>query len=619
MNEKGTTASEYRADIDGLRAVAVALVVAFHAFPRWVPGGFIGVDVFFVISGYLISGNIISGIESSRFTLGDFYIRRARRILPALAIVLAATLLIGRAVLLPSTYQKLGLQALSGVLFVPNLAFWNEAGYFDAAAETKPLLHLWSLGVEEQFYLLWPILLMILSKRPTRLLAILCAIVAASLAYSSYAAIYSPAAAFYSPLSRLWELGSGGVLFLVARHRRDNNALSLVGIVLILASAILLKKTSTFPGFAAIPSVAGSALVIVSGSTILARKLPELLGRISYPLYLWHWPLLVLAGSNGMNSTGQRLIVVAVSLVLSFLTYQLLERPIRFGRLRQTGVVASFIVMIGIACVSVFAFYDHPAPDRYSPEIRPVLALADYNPETDARYPSCWASEKAPFESYGAECRKGKILLWGDSHAARLYTGFKDSGSEVAQFTRSGCMPSLAIERRSPCDESNASIVKEIGRLRPRRVIVFAAWLNHEVNGQLGDERIESIRRAVELLTQTVDDVVIVGPAPFWEPDLPTATLRFWDANRILPDRMQPASKNYHAVDAILAAIASQRGARFVSAFDGMCNVAGCLTHTSASRSDLLSWDYGHLTTSGAHYLVRGLRLDEWPLGPRPD
>ena len=351
-------------------------------------------------------------------------------------------------------------------MFVPNFVFWNEAGYFDAAAETKPLLHLWSLGVEEQFYLLWPILLTILSKRPTRLLVILCAIVAASLAYSSYAAIYSPAAAFYSPLSRLWELGSGGILFIVARHRGDNNALSLLGIVLILASAVLLRKTSTFPGFAAIPSVGGSALVIASGSRILARKLPELLGRISYPLYLWHWPLLVLAGTNGMNSTGQRLIVVAVSLALSFLTYQLLERPIRFGRLQRTGVIASFVVMIGVACASVLALYDRRVPDRYSPEIRPALALMDYNPETDARYPSCWASEKAPFESYRAKCRKGEILLWGDSHAARLYTGFKNCGTEAAQFTRSGCMPSLVTERRSPCDESNASIVEEIGRLR---------------------------------------------------------------------------------------------------------------------------------------------------------
>jgi hypothetical protein len=450
------------------------------------------------------------------------------------------------------------------------------------------------------------------------MLAVLCAIVATSLAYSCYAAIYSPAAAFYSPLSRLWELGSGGILFIVTKHRRDNNVLSLFGLALILASAALLDKTSTFPGFAAMPSVAGSALVIASGSTILARKLPEQLGRISYPLYLWHWPLLVLAATNGMNSTAQRLIVVAVSLALSFLTYRLLEKPIRFGRLRRTGVVASCAVTVGVACVSILALFDH-RPDRYSAEIRPVLALVGYNPETDARYPSCWASEKASFESYAAECRNGDIMLWGDSHAARLYTGFKNSGIPAAQFTRSGCMPSLVTDRRSLCDESNTSIVEEIERSKPHRVIIFAAWLNHGVNWQLGDERVESIRRAVERLKRTVDDVIILGPAPFWDPDLPIAAIRFWDANQILPDRLQPADKNYHAVDAILAAIARQQGARFISAFDEICNVAGCLTHTSASRSDLLSWDYGHLTTSGAHYLLQALRMDELPPGSRPN
>jgi peptidoglycan/LPS O-acetylase OafA/YrhL len=609
MHQEKAGARNYRADIDGLRAVAVILVVAFHAFPDVVRGGFIGVDVFLVISGYLISGNILSGIRSRTFTLSDFYVRRARRILPSLVVMLAGTLAIGWAVLLPAAYQALGLHALAGALFFPNFVFWNEVGYFDRAAETKPLLHLWSLGVEEQFYLVWPILLMILSKWPKMLLAILCTIVSASLIYSCYATVYSPAAAFYSPLSRLWELGIGGILYVLASHPRNNNWLSSAGIALIAGSALLIERTTAFPGAFAIIPVAGTALVIFSGSSILSHKLPELLGRISYPLYLWHWPLLSLAAINGMNSIGQRVLVITVSTLLAWLTYVLIEGPVRFGRFKRPGVPASVAAAIGVAGFSAFVFYDEGIPERFPKEIRSVLALAKYDPQIDARYPKCWLSAPTPFESYGAECRTGETVIWGDSHAARLYTGFKGSGT-VAQFTRDGCMPSLNDGRQIVCDISNAAIIGEITRLKPKRVIIFAAWLNHPINWQLQDEHVQSIRRAIKQLKQAVDDVVVLGPVPFWTPDLPTAVFRFWVENKSLPDRMQPAPMRYHDVDAILAAVSKEQGARFISVFDSLCNEAGCLTHTASSKGDLLSWDYGHLTTSGAHSVMEVLQLD---------
>ncbi len=232
-----------------------------------------------------------------------------------------------------------------------------------------------------------------------------------------------------------------------------------------------------------------------------------------------------------------------------------------------------------------------------------------YNPETDARYPSCWLASTTPFELYGAECRTGETLIWGDSHAARLYSGFKPSGIAAAQFTRSGCMPALSAAQ-DVCSLSNASVVEEIARLRPRRVIIFAAWLNYGLNWQPGDERVESIRRAVKRLRETVDDVIILGAAPFWLPSLPTEVIHFWTANRRFPERIQPAPKNYREIDAILSAIAAEQRARFISVFDEMCNAGGCLTHTLSSGSDLLSWDYGHLTTSGAHFMLQALQLD---------
>lgn len=575
-----------------------------------VPGGFIGVDIFFVISGYLISGNIVSRIEAGAFTLGDFYVRRARRILPALALTIAATLAAGWVVLTPSAYRALGLHALSGALFFPNLTFWSEVGYFDPAAETKPLLHLWSLGIEEQFYLLWPVLLMTLSRRQRLLVPVLCAVVAASFAYSCYAARYSPAAAFYSPFSRLWELGAGGILFMFLRKPAKNAILSSLGIILIAASALLLKKTSSFPGAAAVPPVAGALLVIASGSRILDRKLPELVGKISYPLYLWHWPLLSFAAINGTDSFELRVVIVAASLTLSVLTYQWVEKPIRFGKFKRSGVVASCMVMVGLAGLSALVFLDRGVPERLPLEIRSFLELAEYDPKTDGRVPACWVYDTTPFESYGPECRIGATLFWGDSHAARLYSGLGSVGAEAAQFTRNSCLPSLQTAPQSVCDQSNANIIAEIKRLKPRRVIIFAAWLNYGVVWQMNVNQAEAIRRAVAQLRQTVDDVIILGPAPVWAPDLPSATFRFWFKNRSLPDRMPPAAKAYQSADAVLKAIAQQEGVRFISVFDALCNVEGCLTHTPDSKSDLLAWDYGHFTSSGARSVLQILQLN---------
>ena len=294
-----------------------------------------------------------------------------------------------------------------------------------------------------------------------------------------------------------------------------------------------------------------------------------------------------------MTSVGQRVAVIVVSLLLAWLTYSFVERPIRFGHLKRWGAPASVTITIVLACFSAFVFSDGGVPTRFSQELRYVLSLMKYDFKSDARVFSCWLTASTPFESYGPECRTGSTLIWGDSHAARLYSGFKQSGIVAAQFTRDGCMPALSAAR-DVCSLSNASIVEEVARLRPKRVIIFAAWLNHGL--KLGDERIESIRRGVKRLRETVDDVIILGPAPFWLPDLPTAVVSFWTTNKRFPERLQPAPKNYGEVDAILSAVAVEQGARFISVFDEICNEGGCLTHTPSSSSDLLSWDYGHLT-----------------------
>jgi len=295
----------YRPDVDGLRAIAVLSVLAFHAFPRAAPGGFAGVDVFFVISGFLISGILFEALRAGHFSFIDFYRRRVRRIFPALILVLAASLGLGWMLLLPDEYRLLGKHALAGAGFLSNIALWREAGYFAPAAEVTPLLHLWSLGVEEQYYLVWPLLLAFFAGRPRALPWMIVGLAAVSFALNVWLTPRAPSAAFYLPLTRFWELMAGSALAYHVHYgspgRRMADAKAAAGLALVAAGIALLSAGRAFPGWWALAPVVGSSLLIAAGPAawinrrLLSNPVMVYIGLISYPLYLWHWPLLVYA------------------------------------------------------------------------------------------------------------------------------------------------------------------------------------------------------------------------------------------------------------------------------------------------------------------------------------
>lgn len=377
----------YRSDIDGLRAVAVLSVVIFHAFPQILPGGFTGVDVFFVISGFLISTILYSNLEAGRFSILDFYGRRIRRIFPALILVMAACYALGWFVLLPDEYAQLGKHMAGGAGFVQNFILWGESGYFDNAAETKPLLHLWSLGIEEQFYIVWPILLWIGYRLKLNLLSvtIVIAIVSFVLNIRGINVTKDLTATFYSPQTRFWELLIGATaayltlypsakfkafcaqvltglskLFQTIQWSKDKlkrmtesgadaakqhahthaNAYSIVGLLLLVVGVALINKHRAFPGWWALLPTVGAVLLIIAGPqgiinrTLLSNKLMVGIGLISYPLYLWHWVILsflrIMQGEVPL--WWHRIIAVLVAVVLSILTYKFVEKPIRFGK-----------------------------------------------------------------------------------------------------------------------------------------------------------------------------------------------------------------------------------------------------------------------------------------------
>lgn len=357
---------KYRPDIDGLRAVAIVSVVIFHALPSMLPGGFIGVDIFFVISGFLISTIIFSSLEHDRFSLVEFYIRRISRIFPALILVLISVLAFGYVLLSFDEYQQLGKHTAAGAGFIQNFVLWREAGYFDNSAETKPLLHLWSLAIEEQFYVFWPLLLAFFWKRKWSFLKITAAVAVISFAANIYLMHRNATAAFYLPMARFWELMVGGMLAYATLHRpqlisRHKNGQSVIGFALLLTGLLTINTGRNFPGWWALLPIIGAFFVISAGSDawlnkkLLANKLMTWIGLISYPLYLWHWPLLSFLRITG-NGASQIEIFWAVfsAVLLAWLTYSFLEKPVRSARKKRiiaTVLLATIFVifLFGIA------------------------------------------------------------------------------------------------------------------------------------------------------------------------------------------------------------------------------------------------------------------------------
>ena len=329
----------YRPDIDGMRGFAVLFVLVFHAFPERLPGGFVGVDIFFVISGFLITRIIFSDMDRGSFSPATFYARRVRRIFPALIVVLIASVALGYQLMLVPDLTSLCRNTAASALFSANLMLLSETGYFDIDAHLKPLLHLWSLGIEEQFYLVWPWLLLVV-PRPWFVRFVI-AVMVSSFALNILLIHHYPSATFYLPVTRAWELMAGA---LVARYQPARGArsglIAAAGVIAIGVSLFWFNSRTVFPGWAAALPVAGTMLLLCSkeslfNRTILGNRIAVNVGLISYPLYLWHWPLLVFTQiyRSGLPLTNlQRVLLLALSFALAWLTYKFVEKPIRFGK-----------------------------------------------------------------------------------------------------------------------------------------------------------------------------------------------------------------------------------------------------------------------------------------------
>lgn len=468
---------KYRPDIDGLRAIAVIAVVGFHYFPGQLKGGFIGVDIFFVISGFLISSIVFSNLEQGRFSFAEFYSRRIRRIFPALITVMLACFAFGWFALIADEYRQIGKHILGGAGFVSNFVLWTESGYFDNSAETKPLLHFWSLAIEEQFYLFWPLLLAFVWQRRGNFLLITALIAIVSFTANIYLIHTSRIAAFYSPIARFWELMIGGILAYLSLHRpesihRFKNMQAVLGVTLLTLGLVLIRKANAFPGWWALLPAVGAFGLIAAGPTawfnrkILANRILVRIGLISYTLYLWHWPLLSFAriaeGEEPADSI--RIAALLISLALAGMTTRWIEKPIRFGPHGKAKTIALATAMAMVAYLGYLPY------QRNGLEFRAAVTDFTLNSQVTGqfvgpgwqyaknvsclnRYPFKEADDYSWWFCMLSKEQDPTIVLLGNSYANHLYPG-------LAQQTRLRRHTILSIGTCSPVEVDESTLIE---------------------------------------------------------------------------------------------------------------------------------------------------------------
>ncbi len=624
----------YRRDIDGLRAVAVVAVVAYHAFPGWIRGGFIGVDIFFVISGFLISGVLFKDLARGTFNLPDFYARRIKRIFPALCLVLATCCVVGWFMLTPSEYEDLGKEVLAGASFASNFYFWLQTGYFDGGADTKPLLHLWSLAIEEQFYLVWPLFLWLVWRLKTRPIVIIPVLCAVSFAANLVLVGHDQPAAFYSPPSRFWELMTGALLANLtlsgdpgSRWARIQEHRSIFGAALLILGLMLTNERSAFPGWYALLPVLAAVLLISSPESWFNRRVLgcgplRAIGLISYPLYLWHWPVLYLVRYFGLWQTagdnGARWIAIAVSVVLSYLTYVLIEKPIRFGPLKKyatvpLGGLIGVLIGVGALTVSTDGF-----ASRDQGEMSRLARFAEKYPATEWRDRSCFLSPADGAEKFAPECEGSKkaagrlMFLWGDSYAAALYPGLKtleEAGDfRLAQYTASACPPLLGsrFPAQRHCVEINNAVARRIAAAKPDTVLLTARWSYRDI--EPGYDFKYLANTVAEVKKAGVPHIIVVGPTPQWEKPMPSMLGRCADQQTNQDGSWFSScglAPGIDELDRSLRNFSQQLGVSYLSAYNELCNTHGCMT--VLDNGAVSTYDLGHLSPEASRLLMRKL------------
>jgi peptidoglycan/LPS O-acetylase OafA/YrhL len=615
---------KYRADIDGLRALAIIPVLFYHVGVPGFAGGFAGVDVFFVISGYLICGMIDADIKGGAFSLGNFYKRRILRILPALFVMFLVTSVLAYTYCLPVELEEYSKSLASAVGSVSNIYFASTAGYFDAPAATKPLLHTWSLGVEEQFYLIAPLMLLLAYRFLPKLARPLFAIIAVvSFAAAVLVSYRNTDFIFYLTPFRAWELMLGALLaigfFPVPETGLGRNLCGSAGLLLVLGAVVFGSASAPLLAVTSVASI-GSALLIASGERgpsmagrLLSLRPIVFIGLISYSLYLWHWPLIVFQRTDGLlvadaSSTVTELVLIVTSIAVACLSWKFVELPFR-AKARDTSKAAVFGIA-STAMASAFALCGlvliaNGAPFRFPDRVVAIASYLAYDPSAAFRSGHCYLSGNRQHLDVQTcmtlDPKRPNYLLVGDSHAAHLWLGLHSAMPDVniMQASVGACRPVIQpvsmLDTRA-CPRLMQFVFNDfLAHNKVDKVLLSASWK---------DEDIPGLSTTLDVLKQRGIDVIVLGPIVEYDSALPRLL-----ADEILYHKPSTASAmrtpGIHERDRTLSRIVTARGATYISVYDQVCHNGRC---DEFAEGDIpMQFDAGHLTAEGSVEVGRRL------------
>ncbi len=634
----------FRDDVNGLRALAVVAVVLFHFNPSMLPAGFAGVDVFFVISGYLMTGAIFPKVQAGTFTLTGFYTSRAKRLIPALVVLCAAMLAWGYFNLLPFEYKQLGQHVAGALSFTSNLMFYSESGYFDSASHLKWLLHTWSLSAEWQFYLVYPLIIIavlrVLGASAGRLVIVGLTIL--SFAFATWASYHLESFAYYMLPSRAWEMLMGGVVYLHPVSLRDSKKapVALAGLLLIVASLFVLDSSTAWPGQWALLPVIGTCLVIAAGCTgsrLAKHWLVAWMGKTSYSTYLWHWPICVYLFKSGLDEQPQAIIGgVLLSFMLGLVSFLTVENiagqrtaspgPVRtrLAKARSPAAIAAFCLVLVAGFTVVIS---NGAAYRVKGEIEALSAITNvyeyYDFKQNIRYGVCHSVSKELSYAHCIEPRRKMLFIWGDSYAAALYQGIlsaRDNGYTeygISQMTDGNGPPFFAIPGKTDegklVAQANNDRLEAVAHYKPDMVVltwlVFGSNAPHEQHQALTmlQETVSKIKAA-----SPVSKIVVIGPVPHWNGNLSSVVLGYWAKHNKVPPQYMAYGLNPQVADwdGFFKQHVPSIGASYISALDILCKGEGCLTRLGSDLIDLPVVDFGHLSKHGSIYFVDKIKAE---------
>lgn len=616
----GYPSMEFRKDVNGLRAIAVLAVVLFHFNHNALPGGFIGVDVFFVISGFLMTSIIYGGISKNKFKLWGFYKARGRRIIPALAVVLFFVILYGWFFMFTTEFKTLGKHAASSLFFISNVVYWKESSYFAPGAEEKWLLHTWSLSAEWQFYLIYPLFLMIVKRVFSDKLSKIIIVVAAlaSLMISIYASRILVSSSFYLLPTRAWEMMAGGLVFLYPCNRLMGSKSELAGLGFIVASLFLFNGEDYWPSYNALLPVIGAMLVIssVSQQGLLSHRLFQFLGTASYSIYLWHWPIYVFIYNTfgGVNLVSG-VAGVLVSIFIGWVSYKYIEIPCK-----SKGIKFNWIAYPACLMFSLFAYQAHGVKGVYRPitetEGNGLVEHYDgYKFDVGGLWDKCNASER--LKNIDKSCvnitSRGGVFLWGDSHAGALSLGIRSLLADNVPFNQlaaSSCKPSLTkspgvISATIGCNYSNEKAIHDIAIIEPE-VVIMAQRSQHE--------KTDWGAIAKKLHSLGVKKVLLLGPVPQWKGRLPLIVAKNYSNNSLFIDGKYLDNEIATTNDEMKRKASKEY--EYINIFDALCKEdAGRVCRARIdSGFTLMSMDYGHPTDEGALFIGKEIILQHLPV-----